>query len=709
MGVLTSKLIVSLIDQVSAPARAVRRAVTSLKDAQASNRAEMDAMRGRMVDATAMAYLLAKALSAPIKAAMEFESAMANVRKVVDFPTPEAFKSFKDDLIDLSRRVPVSVNGLAQIAAAAGQAGIAGDQLLKFTEAAAKIGVAFDITEDQAGDSMAKLMTGLGLTLDQVVLLSDAMNQLSNAQASGADEILDIVRRVGADAKQFGFAAEEVAAFGSAMVASGAESEVAATTFRNMGAALTRGASATKRQRVALKTLGLDAKSVAKSMQKDAVGTTLKVLDAINRLPKETQAAITRDLFGGEARAIGPLVTNLGTLREALGLVSDESSYAGSSFKEFDVRAATMEGKLRLFQNRILAMSINIGNALLPVLGVVFDKLGPVIDMIGQFASDNPGAVAAIASVSAALVALSIAAIGTRWAFLFLKGGVLSSVLLLTQSAGMLWGILNPLNAVKNAAIALRAVLMFSGIGLILAVIAAAGVFIMNNWEGLVEFFKGVGDGFVKALEPVRPIIEPIAKFAGDIFNAISKLLGPINETKEGWRGWGEVVGGVVGEGIRSVIAGITSLIDFLASAYNGAVNLGTAIANIGKSGPGATNNPSAVINGVEDTGLPAPPSLPARRAGGLVQAGMTYEINEGGQETFTPGMDGYVHNAADSRAARRAAGAQSGRPTMPISVQFGDIVIHGVQDVDAIVAKIEQKLNAAISGLQSDIEYSVA
>lgn len=160
------------------------------------NDAALADARGGLIDAAAGFYALKTAIAAPVRAAMRFESAMVDVRKVVDFPTPEAFDDFRDGLIDLSRKMPVSVNGLAAIAAAAGQAGIAGDDLNRFTETAARIGVAFDISADRAGEAMAKLMTGLGFGIDEVTLLSDAMNHLSDAQASSAAEILEVVRRV---------------------------------------------------------------------------------------------------------------------------------------------------------------------------------------------------------------------------------------------------------------------------------------------------------------------------------------------------------------------------------------------------------------------------------------------------------------------------------------------------------------------------------
>lgn len=97
--------------------------------------------------------------------AIEFESAMADVRKVVEFsPGDEGKREFKkmgQAILDMSTKIPIAAEGLAQIVAAGGQSGIARDDLLKFAESAAKMGVAFDISADQAGEMMAKWRTAV--------------------------------------------------------------------------------------------------------------------------------------------------------------------------------------------------------------------------------------------------------------------------------------------------------------------------------------------------------------------------------------------------------------------------------------------------------------------------------------------------------------------------------------------------------------------
>lgn len=425
MTTLTSQLVVSLLDRVTAPSRAVTNSLAGLRAQVAQNARVMSDLRGSMVDAAAMGYVLARAISAPIKAATEFQSAMADINKVVDFDAPDGLSKMSKDILAMSREIPMAATGIAQIVAAAGQAGMAGNELLSFAEMAAKVGVAFDISGDEAGKSLAKIKTALGMTVPETSRLADAINHLSNTSAAAAPDLLDFMRRVGSSGKQFGFTAEQTAAIGAAMVAAGAQSEVAATSFQNVGKALARGASATPAQRRVFKQLGLNAKAVAKSLQKDAVGTLTDVIARIRKLPKEVQASAISSLFGDEARAIMPLIENADLLAGALGQVAEETNYLGSAQKEYEVRSQTFANALQLFQNRLDEVSIAIGNALLPALTRIMDAILPVISAVADLAAAYPQVTAAAVGLTAGMVGLRIATIATRYAFLFAKGGLL--------------------------------------------------------------------------------------------------------------------------------------------------------------------------------------------------------------------------------------------------------------------------------------------
>lgn len=580
MAVLTSKLIVALVDQVTAPSRAVSAAINRMTAASQANAARMAEVRGKMLDATAAGWALWRGLSAPVNAAMQFESAMADVRKVVDFPTPEAFQEMGDDIRRLSTKIPMAADGIAAIVAAAGQSGLAVDELLPFAEMAAKVGVAWEVSADNAGEALAKLKTALGMSVAETGLLADAINHLGNNIAASAPDILDVVRRVGAQASQFGLSAEQAAAFGAAMVGAGAESEVAATSFRNMGRALTRGASATKRQSAAYKTLGLDAQNVAADMQRDAVGTITNVLERIRAVPAEARAALITDLFGDEARAIGPLITNTELLADALGLVANRAEYAGSAAEEYAVRAKTSENNLQLFRNQITSLAISIGNALLPAMNDILALVGPMISSFSDLASRFPNITRGIVGVATALIGFRVAAIAAQYAGLFLKGALLDAgiaaltaaraigSMALAPAGAAIMALRNPLRLVTAAFYALRVAIISTGVGALLAGIALAGAWIYNNWTGITIAFEAFKGAFLRAIAPIMPALQPVADGLAWLRDAVMALIAPVDEMGGSWAAAGIAAGKFVGEALTAVVGFTTDLVASVSNAW---------------------------------------------------------------------------------------------------------------------------------------------
>ena len=305
-------------------------------------------LKAGAVAATAMAAPLGLAVNEAIK----FEASMADVRKTVDFDTPQQFKEMGDDILRMSQEMPMSAEGIAKIVAAGGQAGIARDDLKQFATDAIKMGVAFDISAEQAGDMMAKWRTAFGMDQGQVVQLADQVNYLSNTTAASSDSISDIVTRFGPLGQVAGISAAQIAAIGASMAAVGVKSDVAATGIKNMALGLAAGAGATKSQQEAFAQLGLSAEDVAKRMQTDAQGTIIDVLTRIKQLPKEAQAATLSDLFGKESiEAIALLLTQLDNLKANFNKVSDATQYAGSTEAEYQARVGTTANQLTLAKN----------------------------------------------------------------------------------------------------------------------------------------------------------------------------------------------------------------------------------------------------------------------------------------------------------------------------------------------------------------------
>ena len=393
MATLESKLIVSLMDRVSGPARGLLGTMGRLRAAGDGFYRQQQAMAApllgvsRSLLAFGGTYLGVNAgVRGTAGAAMRFESAMADVAKVLDV-SDTAFENIRRDILALSKQMPVSAEGFASIYAAAAQSNVAQRELKGFAEGVVRVSTAWDTAVGATGESLAKIKTALGRDLAGTFKLADAMNHVSNVSAASAPDMLDYTNRVAAFAETAGFSAEQALAFGGAMVGSGFEPDVAATSFRNLTRSLTIGERATKQQRIAMKALGLEATKTAKNMQKNAVETTLDVFERLKQLPAEQQISMASALFGDEARALAPLIRSTDELRRLLRETGSEANYAGSAFEEYRKRAATSANTLQRLKNNAIAVGIGIGDAMLPKINEAMEGILKIFDTLGERAT----------------------------------------------------------------------------------------------------------------------------------------------------------------------------------------------------------------------------------------------------------------------------------------------------------------------------------
>ena len=381
-------------------------------------------------------------LSVPIKLAIDFESAMADVKKVVDFGdnpilAKQGVEVLSSEILRLSSIRPMSATDIANIVALGGQSGIAKEQLMQFADSAVKMGVAFDISAQQAGQSMAELRSAFQLDQKGVETLADKINYLGNTTPAAAKSIMEIVQRVGAFGEVAGYSTGTVAVLGASMKGFGIAEEVAATSIKNMMLSLVAGETATKGQISAWKKLGFDHEQVAKDMQTNAEGTTLAVLKAISKLDKHEQASTLKELFGSESLlGIAPLLANLGLIEERLAGIKNASNFDGSMNKEYEARAETTANNIQLLKNNMAHLGIAIGSVVLPALNGLINDIKPVIESVIGFAKANPVLVATLFKVVAALYAFKVGTLGMRFAFSLLSSGLLSVIGIGVRTAG---------------------------------------------------------------------------------------------------------------------------------------------------------------------------------------------------------------------------------------------------------------------------------
>ncbi len=373
---------------------------------------------------------------APLKVAIDFESAMADVKKVVNFDSNKELKEFQKSITDLSTKIPLSAEGLAGIVASGGQLGIAKDKLLDFTKTTAKMSTAFDMLPDEAGEASAKLMNVFGLSVKEVGSLGDAMNHLSDNTASKAKDIVNVLARVGGSAKVFGLSAKETSSLAGAFLSLGKPAEVSATAINalllKLGTADKQGSKFSK----ALGSMGLDAKQLKENIKRDGEGAIVDFLHRVNEVNQDDRMGLLSDMFGAEySDDIALLSGGIDNYTKSISLLSEKQNYQGSMEKEFQARSATTANNLKLLGNTVSTIAINFGGLLLPAINSLLTPLKGLSSFFADMIERFPTLSKWVGGVTFGAIGLSLALAGAGFMGSFVVSGFanLSKVLLISR------------------------------------------------------------------------------------------------------------------------------------------------------------------------------------------------------------------------------------------------------------------------------------
>ena len=495
---------------------------------------------------------MAGALTVPVKLAVDLENAQADLKKVADFSSKEMETGFYKAMRNFSENSPLSQVELFQIAGAGAQAGIKTDELERYTKDAAKIKVAFDMNTEAAGNFLAKTRAQLNLDQNGVMEYANVINYLANNVAATAPEIADISSRVAGLGGMAGISKEGVAALGASLVSVGVPSEVAATGLKNISLGLMAGASATKKQSAAFKSLGLDAEDVAKRMTKDGEGTLIDVFQRIKKLPKDVQAATLKNLFGKESiQSASELAKHIDEVGTNIKNAHDKMKTSGSVDAEYNQRLKTMGNSFDTLKNRIVNMGVDLGSALGPSLVQVANSIGPLIKKFSQFIQKHPQLTTNILKGVAALSAFKIGIGGLAKGFAPLFGGISKGMLIFDKfkAAGSFAEgfktafpvLTRVISLIKSVGLAINSAFLSNPVGLIIVAIVAVIVILVVlynkcSWfrNGVNAIFKAVANYIKQVWQGIKPTvmnaitgIKNIVKQGVDFIKEIWKIIKP--------------------------------------------------------------------------------------------------------------------------------------------------------------------------------------
>lgn len=419
-------------------ARAVQTAMAANRSQAGALQAQRADLQGRLLGTAAVGASVAL----PVKLAISAEDTFADLRKVMDAPESVMQQVFSDAQ-EMSNRTGKSFEDVVTIMTAAAQAGLGTtrEQLLGVADQAVKMSIAWGVSAEQAGKSLATWQAAMGLTSEQSMHTADVINALSNAMNAEAGEIDQIFTRMGPLMKGTGFATQDIAALATAFKAAGAEVEVSGTAMKNFVKVMAAGeAGLTPEKSAIYKYLKIDPNKLQKELQQDAKGAVMRVLEAMEKVNPEERNSIMSRLFGEESiAAIAPLLTQIDTLRKAFDIANSDVS--GSVLQEYENRMKTTATAVARLTQSARNLGVTVGTALLPVVGAVADKGAAVLGTLRDLARRFPRLTGVVMGAGAGIATLAV-------------GGVALGLVLnvLRTAANGFGGVLLRMNAAQLAA-----------------------------------------------------------------------------------------------------------------------------------------------------------------------------------------------------------------------------------------------------------------
>lgn len=352
------------------------------------------------------------AINESIESSVAFESAMTGVFKTVE-GTPEQLANVTQGIKDMALELPAGTTEIAAVAEAAGQLGIATDDVLNFTKVMIDLGYSTNLTAEEAATALARVANITGTSAADYERLGATIVALGNNFATTEREIVEMTNRLAAAGTLAGLTEAEIMALATAMSSVGIEAQAGGTAMSQTLASIekavaTGGESLTEFARIA----GMSAEEFAtvwKSAPAQAIDEFIRGLG--NLSSKGESATIVLDKLGLSGIRQSNMLKSLSLASEqlsgAFGMANKAWSENSALAEEAGKRYATVESRLEMCKNSSNNLKIAIGDALTPALGKLADAGTDAFTWAAEFIEKNPALVGAVTGVITVMALLA--------------------------------------------------------------------------------------------------------------------------------------------------------------------------------------------------------------------------------------------------------------------------------------------------------------
>ena len=330
------------------------------------------------------------------KAAVDYESAFAGVKKTVDETATVSYKNLSDGIRQMAKELPASAVEIANVAEVAGQLGIKAEDILTFSRTMIDMGESTNLSAGDAASSIAKIANILGLTSDEYKRFGSSVVDLGNNFATTERDIVEMTNRLAAGGKLAGLTAPDILGLATAMSSVGIEAEAGGTamtqTLTAIGNAVSlTGKGAADDLNLIAKTAGMTSEEFQQAWKEKPVVALQSFIKGLkNAQDKGVNMNAILAQLGMTGIRQSNMLKSLALASDKMGDAVDRSNKAWKEntalTNEANKRYETTESQLKMFKNQVTDLAIEFGGPLLKALRDGLKAAKPWIDTLATMA-----------------------------------------------------------------------------------------------------------------------------------------------------------------------------------------------------------------------------------------------------------------------------------------------------------------------------------
>ena len=346
--------------------------------------------------------------------AIEFESAITGVYKTVD-GTPEQLAAISDEVKELSLNIPSTTTEIAAVAEAAGQLGIATEDVMAFTEVMINLGEATNLTSDEASSALAKFTNITGMSASKYENLGSTVVALGNNFATTEADIVAMATRMASAGTLAGMTESDILALAASLSSVGIEADAGgssmSTLISKMQLAVETGNKQLKQFAAAA---GYTADEFTKKWDEDAAQALYAFIAGLQDTARNGMSATAiLDNMGITEIQLSNAIKSLSNSSDSLGQALTFSNKAWKEntalAAEANTRYATLDSKLAMTNNAADNLSIAVGDVFTPTISRAAGVGHSILTGLTDFVKANPTVVKGVAAITIGVSAFTAA------------------------------------------------------------------------------------------------------------------------------------------------------------------------------------------------------------------------------------------------------------------------------------------------------------